>query len=489
MRRIDDLPGPPGIPLLGNALQVRLDRIHLDVEQWGRTHGPFFRFRLGRMTALGITDHEAIAQVLKDRPDGFRRTSRTTSVGLEMGLKPGVFGAEGQAWRDQRRMVMASFAPHHVRSYFPSLLKVTQRLRGRWLAAARSGSTIPLQEDLMRYTVDGVAGLAFGTDMNTLESDEEVIQQHLDKIFPALFRRIFTRFPYWRYLRLPADRALDRSVAAINRAIAGFIAQARKRMAANPALRKQPANLLEAMIVAADHGDSGVNDQHVAGNVLTMLLAGEDTTANTLAWMIYLLQRNPHALQRATEEVRRIAPDPAAFTPEQMAALDYLEACASETMRLKPVGPFLVLEALRDTAVADIAVPTGTFVWCVMRHDSVSAQHFPNPQAFDPTRWLDSSDPALTPSSPRRVAMPFGAGPRVCPGRYLALLEIKMAMAMLLSTFEIESVGTPDGGEPREHMAFAMAPVGLNLRLRAQRAGPPSAADSMQGCDPSCFPC
>ncbi|MBC7955303.1 MAG: cytochrome P450 [Cytophagales bacterium] len=470
VRQITDLPGPRGIPVLGNALQIKLDHVHLDVEAWGREFGPFFRFRLGKMNALAITDHEVIASLLKDRPDGFRRTSRSTTVGLEMGLKPGVFGAEGQAWRDQRRMVMASFAPNHVRAYFPSLLKVTQRLRGRWQAAARNGATIALQEDLMRYTVDGVAGLAFGTDMNTLQSDEEVIQQHLDKIFPALFRRIFARFPYWRYFRLKADRELDHSVAAINLAIDGFIAQSRERMRTNPALREHPTNLLEAMIAAADQGDSGVTDRQVAGNVLTMLLAGEDTTANTLAWMIYLLQRNPQALQRATEEVRRIAPDAAAFTPEQMASLEYLEACASETMRLKPVAPFLVLEALRDTTIANIAVPARTFVWCVMRHDAVSAQHFPNPQTFDPTRWLDNADPALTPSSPKRVAMPFGAGPRVCPGRYLAMLEIKMAMAMLLGSFEIDSVGTPDGGEARERMAFAMSPVGLTLRLRERMA-------------------
>jgi cytochrome P450 len=469
-RQIADLPGPRGIPLLGNALQIKLDRVHLDVEQWGREFGPFFRFRLGKMNALAVTDHEAIASMLKDRPDGFRRTVRSTQVGMEMGLKPGVFGAEGQAWRDQRRMVMASFAPGHVREYFASLLKVTHRLRGRWQKAARAGATIALQEDLMRYTVDGVAGLAFGTDMNTLQSDEEVIQHHLDKIFPALFRRIFARFPYWRYFRLKVDRELDHSVAAINTAIDQFIAQARERMRANPSLREKPSNLLEGMIAAADQGDSGVNDKHVAGNVLTMLLAGEDTTANTLAWMIYLLQRNPQALQRATDEVRRIAPDLAAFTPEQMASLDYLEACASETMRLKPVGPFIVLEALRDTTVADIQVPAGTFVWCVMRHDSLSAQHFPEPEAFKPERWLESADPASTPSSPKRVSMPFGAGSRVCPGRYLALLEIKMAMAMLLSSFEIEHVGTPDGGEARERMAFAMSPVGLTLRVRERAA-------------------
>lgn len=470
LRQIADLPGPRGLPVLGNLLQVKVNRIHLDVEQWAREFGPFFHFRIGKMHALAVTDHEVIASLLKDRPDGFRRTRRSTTVGQEMGLKPGVFGAEGQPWRDQRRMVMASFAPNHVRAYFPSLLKVMQRLRGRWQAAARSGSTIALQEDLMRYTVDGVAGLAFGTDMNTLQSDEEVIQQHLDKIFPALFRRIFAPFPYWRYIRLPADRALDRSVFAINHAIDGFIAQARERMRVDPALREAPTNLLEAMIAAADHPESGVNDQHVAGNVLTMLLAGEDTTANTLAWMIYLLQRNPQALQRATEEVQRLAPNPAAFTPEQMASLEYLEACASETMRLKPVGPFMVLEALKDTTIADIAVPNGTFVWLVMRHDSVSAQHFPNPAAFDPSRWLDGADAALTPSSPKRVSMPFGAGPRVCPGRYLAMLEIKMAMAMLLSSFHIDGVGTPDGGEARENMAFAMSPVGLTLRVRERAA-------------------
>lgn len=470
LRQIADLPGPRGIPILGNLLQLQLNRVHLGVEQWGREYGPLFRFRLGKQDVFGITDHELIASVLKDRPDGFRRTVRSSEIGQEMGFTPGLFSSEGQAWRDQRRMVMASFAPGHVRSYFPSLLKVSQRLRKRWLQAARRGSTIALQADLMRYTVDGVAGLAFGTDMNTLESDEEVIQQHLDKIFPAMFRRIFSPFPYWRYLRLPADRALDRSVVAIKQAIEGFITNTRQRMHANPALREHPTNLLEGMIAAADLGDSGVTDAQVAGNVLTMLLAGEDTTANTLAWMVYLLQRNPKALQRATDEVLRIAPDPAAFTPEQMASLDYLEACASETMRLKPVGPFLPLEALRDTTLADVHVPAKSLVWCVMRHDSIADAYFPNAAAFEPERWLEPADASQHAGSPKRVAMPFGAGPRVCPGRYLALLEIKMAMAMLLGSFEIESVLTADGNEPREHMAFSMGPVGLNLRLRERAA-------------------
>ena len=467
LREIADLPGPRGWPIVGNALQVDRARIHQTVEAWAREFGPFFRFKLGRRTLLGVADHEALSAALRDRPEGFRRTKHLETIGLEMGLTPGVFAANGEAWKRQRRMVMAGFDPTHVKAYFPSLLKVTQRLRGRWLRAARAGEAIELQPELMRFTVDAIAGLAFGADVNTLESDDEIIQQHLDKIFPAVFERVFSMLPWWRWFPREADRQLERSVIAVNEAIAAFIAQARTRLTDDPQRRTRPPNLLEAMIVAAE-GDSGITDREVAGNVLTMLLAGEDTTANTLAWMIYLLQRHPDALQRAQAEVRALALDSREFSAEHMASLDYLEACAHETMRLKPVGPFQVIEALRDTEIAGIRVPDRTSVWCVMRGDSLSERHFPNPVAFQPERWLAEGNAGGTgaASSAKRVSMPFGAGPRVCPGRYLALLEIKMAMAMLLTHFDIEAVTTPDGGEAVEHLAFTMMPVGLKMRLR-----------------------
>jgi cytochrome P450 len=201
--------------------------------------------------------------------------------------------------------------------------------------------------------------------------------------------------------------------------------------------------------------------------VLTMLLAGEDTTANTLAWMIHLLQENPKVLQRLQNEVRSQAPDPAQFTIELMDSLVYLDACASETMRLKPVAPFMPVQALRDTQVAGVAVYKDDIVWGVLRHDSMSEPHFANPQAFEPERWLADAPQPLT-SEAKRAAMPFGSGPRMCPGRYLALLEMKMAMAMLLTSFDIEAVNTPDGKAARELMAFTMNPVGLTMRLRAR---------------------
>ena len=465
LRRLHDLPGPKGWPLLGNLPQIEAARFHLQLGAWAREYGRFYQLRMANRRVLVCADHEAVSAVLRDRPEGFRRTDRLEAVGTEMGLKPGLFGVNGDVWKRQRRMVMSAFDPGHVKAYYPSLVKCGERLRGRWARAAASDGDIDLQADLMRFTVDAIAGLAFGTDVNTLESDDDIIQRHLDKIFPKLFTRMISALPYWRFFKLPSDRELDRALAAVNEAIDGFIRHARRSLADDPALRSAPQNLLQAMVAAADEPGSGIDDAQVAGNVLTMLLAGEDTTANTLAWCIWLLHRHPQALARATAEVRGVMGEGGAVTQEHLAQLDYVEACMHETMRLKPVAPQLPLQALQDTVVGDVAIPAGTVVINLMRHDSIDDMHVPEAAAFRPERWL--GEDGLSPASAKRISMPFGAGPRICPGRYLALQEMKMVLLTLLNHFDIESVGTADGSEPEERLMFAMAPVGLQMRLRA----------------------
>ena len=470
LRHFNDLPGPRGIPVLGNALQIEAPRFHLQLEQWCREYGPFFKLKIGNRRLLIVGDHQVVASILRNRPDGFRRTSRLEEIWIELGLPLGLFVANGDAWKRQRRMVMAGFDPAHVKRYFPALQAVSQRLGGRWRLAAEGGVAIDLQADLMRYTVDTIAGLAFGAEVNTLESDDDVIQHHLNKIFPALFKRILAPVPIWRFVRSTADRQLERSIGEVNAAVAGFIKQARERLQADSLLREHPRNLLEVMIVAADEPGSGIDDQQVAGNVLTMLLAGEDTTANTIAWMLHLLWLHPRALASATEEVRRVVDDPALPTLDQMAQLHYVEACAHETMRLKPVAPLIPLETLHEMTVGDVKVPAGIIVNSLMRMGSVSDSHLPRAAAFEPERWLVEGETATAAAQGvKRISMPFGAGPRICPGRYLALLEMKMAMAQLLGNFDIESISTPDGQEAREHLAFTMTPVGLRMRLRARR--------------------
>ncbi len=462
LRRLRDLPGPRGVAFLGNALQFRSSSLHLKLENWARIYGPYYQLRVPGRELLVVSDHAAVAKVLRDRPSGFSRTARLREIGQEMGLQPGVFSAEGDDWLRQRRMVMAGFDPGHVRRYFPALVQVAQRLGKRWERAAQSPDPIDLQSDLMRYTVDTIAGLAFGANVDTLGSDTDVIQQHLDKIFPALFRRITAPLPLWRLLPSAADRALARSMVEVNRAVDGFIAQARMRMQHDPQLRTSPSNLLEAMIAEADKPDSGLTDAQVAGNVLTMLLAGEDTTANTIAWMIHLLWTHPEALQQAKDEIQAQVRDPHSPSMEEMDGLHYLQACIHETMRLKPVGPQLPLQANRDLAVGDVQVPRGTIVINLLRSDTLREDLVDHATEFRPERWLQVHNPA------KRMSTPFGAGPRICPGRYLALLEMKIAMTVLLGRFDISHVGTADGLPPQERLSFAMMPVGLLMRLKRQ---------------------
>ena len=481
LRQIKNLPGPRAWPLVGNALQVKVNRIHRDMEQWCLRFGPLFRVYLGRRPLLVVANPVTVSALLRDRPDRFRRPSVTAAISSELGGLPNIFMAEGTAWRNQRRMVMAGFAPKAIREYFPALVKVGLRLRKRWSKAAATHASIDLSADLKRYTVDVIAGLAFGQDVNTLESGDNVIQQHLDEILPGISRRSLSAVPYWRYFKLPQDRRLEKSSAALRQAVYGLIDQARQRMQLDPNAADRPANLLEALIAAADQPGSAIDKDTVAGNVSTMLLAGEDTTANSIAWLLYFLRSHPEALQRATQEVQALAPDCAAFTLEQLDSLDFLGACIEEAMRLKPVAPYLPLEALADTTVEDVHVPAGTIVWCVLRHDSMDEKNFTNASTFDPARWLAAPDvagPAATASLCKNkgidkgidkgIAMPFGAGPRTCPGRYLALLEIKIAVAMVLGHFEIESVATDSGLPPEELMGFVMSPEGLKMRLNAR---------------------
>jgi cytochrome P450 len=464
LREIADLPGPRGLPLVGSLLQVRRTRMHQIVERWAAMYGPVFRFDIAGAHVLVVADHQALTAALRARPDEFRRPDRMVTIGTEMGLEVGLFAAEGHDWRRQRRMIVPAFDAAHVERYYRVLLRVSARLEQRWGAAADDDRPIDLRAELTRFTVDAVSALAFGVDVNTLESPDDALQRDLDCIFSTLSNRMLSPIPYWRYLPLPHNRRLARSVHAVHRAIDALVTQARRRMADIPARRLNPDNLLDAMISAT--GDDGeLSDAEIAGNILTILLAGEDTTANTLSWMIFLLRAHPAALERARAEVRTVFGPEAPLTFDALARLEYVEACTSEAMRLKPAAPVIGLQALRETSIAGIRVPAGTLIWGVMRHDSMSAAYFQSPTAFIPERWLGGASFSVD-AAAKRTTLPFGAGPRVCPGRHLALVEMKTVMAMLLRRFEIDSVFTDDGQPPRERLAFTMAPVGLRMRLR-----------------------
>lgn len=465
LKSLPQMPGPRGLPVLGNLHQLDTASFHQTLEAWSATFGPIYTFRLGARQIVVISDADTIKRAARERPETFSRPRFMADVIAEMGWT-GLFSAEGEDWRRQRKLVVTALNATHLKPFFPKLQTITARLLARWQRAAASGATVDLCRDLMLFTVDVTTQLAFGIDGNTLETEGSVIQQQLDQVFPMTFSRMNAPFPYWRYLRLPRDRALERALADIEPKVNAMIVGARTRMQAEPALYQAPTNFLEAMIAAKESEGLALSDADIYGNVFTLLLAGEDTTANTIAWAIHFFIEHPAYLARARAEVDAVLGE--ALWPsslEETANLPFIEAFYNETMRLKPVAPLQGGETLEDTEMLGYLIPRGTTFFSLARRIATDEAHFGRGTQFDPERWLRAQAAAGCPHD-ITAFIPFGSGPRFCPGRNLALLEIRTALAMFCRNFDAQMA---NAGQPVEElMAFTMAPKNLHVQLRAR---------------------
>jgi cytochrome P450 len=460
--RIADLPRPRALPVVGHLLQMRRQAAHLAVEAWSREVGPLFRVSLGGRPFVGVADPDLIRQVLNQRPDTFRRSSNFDIVFGDLDVES-VFAAEGSQWRRLRRLWLRALNSHQIAGFAQGVGDITERLRARWQAAANRDEAVDIQGDLTRYTVDVTTLMTFGFDGNTLQQRGAVIQDDMHHVFPMISRRLTAPFPYWHYIRLPRDRQLDRAMVTVTRFVDARIAEARERIDAHPELQDKPSNLLEAFLVARDEDGSLLSDAEIRGNTLTALLAGEDTTANTLAWSLHLLSHNPAAQERLQAEADAVVGRArCARSMAQLATLPWCDAVMAESLRLKPVAPMFFKTALKDTRIGDLDIPRGTHLILDMRHGADQDARYDQPAQFDPARWLADDAPRFEAASP----MPFGAGPRICPGRNLAQLEVRSVLSMIGRSFELHTVAPEDS--VTERFGFTMAPAGLRLKLTAR---------------------
>ncbi|MBL8326570.1 MAG: cytochrome P450 [Rubrivivax sp.] len=467
-RRFADLPSPRALPVLGNAHQIQPARMHLQLEQWARELGTPYRMRIGPLQVMVVDDPEVAQTVLRDRPSGLTRASMFRPIFAELGID-GLFSTEGDDWLPQRKLIMGSLAASNFRGFFPTIRAITERLHRRWQRAATAGEVLEMTQELIRFTVDVTSALSFGDDPNTLEQSGHVIQDHLAAIFPAIMKRTLAPVPHWRWFKLPADRRLDRHLAAVHAYAHECIAKARARLAAHPGA--EPANALEAMLLQADQPGSGFTDEVVVANVLTLLLGGEDTTAHSLAWTMMYLAADP-ALQQHMHHaaMEALGSESVCTAHEGVRELEVFEHLATEATRLRPVAPFLGLAATRDMVIGEVEVPRGTQVMTLFRPAQISPRHFSAPLRYDPMRWQrgrgHSGDGDAAVHDPRAY-LQFGAGARVCPGRHLAGVEMRLVLSMLLKHFEVELACDP--GEIDEVQNFTVTPSKMPVRLRLRQ--------------------
>ena len=465
-RTLTDLPCPRGWPVLGNLFQLRDRQCHLNLENWIREFGPAFRFTVFGINALVVSDHAVVTDILRRRPEVFRRNEGIVGILKELKID-GLFTAEGDVWRKQRKPVMRGLSPDVVRSYFPTLVHKTERLLHRWKATLENGRQVDLHRDLKAVALDTTVGVVTGSDIDPFDNEGSQLQADISNVYEALGRRNASIFAYWRRISLPADRAAKRSAARVEAKMAEFMRNARQRMQQQPELRTRPGNVLEAMIVASEESGGELTDQEIIGNAITSVTAGEDASAQSIAWMLIRLAQHPEAAARLTAEVDAVLGDALLITQwETLNQLPYLDATHNESQRLRSVAPMIPLVSNVECVVADTLVPKNTLIIAATNGASLDEARFPQTGLFRPERWISEQRPADGDASMLQQ-FPFGVGRRLCPGRFLALTQIKTVMAMLMRNFELEF----DTAAPpiSEFYEFFVVPGTLPVRLKLRK--------------------
>jgi len=462
-----EVPFLKGLPLVGNLFNIESKYLHLKLHEWCDQYDGRFNYKVGPMIIHVFSDLDTIYDILKRRPHDFRRVVKIESVFKEIGTH-GVFSVEGEAWRRQRRLIMPAFHQGHLKGFFGTLCTITGRLKSRLEAEAKAGSDFEISKDLMRFTVDVTTKLAFDYDMNTLEKGDDIIQKHLEHIFPSVGRRVTSIFPYWKFVKLPRDRALDRALVGARREITKIIEANREAswQGIDPApdgTTRKPKNMIQTLLTSRDADGTGFTMDEILGNVFTIMIAGEDTTATSLAWALTFMIEHPEVKERMKKEAHQVLGEseiPAQF--EQLDGLKYIEAVILESMRLKPVAPCLFFEANHDLTLGGERFSKGTIVNAMISRPARQEKYFSHANEFRPERWIEKErDPSWKHEA--KALLPFGGGARMCPGKTLAMVEMKCVLAMLCRNFEVQK--PKNEIRWKEEFRFSAVPIDFWVRI------------------------
>lgn len=436
-------PRPGELPFLGSVVGMVRDPLGF-LTRLVREHGDVVRFNLAGDPIYLFSHPDVIEEVLKPSDDYLIKDAFTRGLSIVAGRS--LLTADGEFWRRQRKLAQPAFHHHRVRAY----AGVMVRQAGRFADRLKDGETRDVHEDMMRLTLDIVAETLFGADVG---SDAGRIGNGLETLM-ARFAGIGAFIPPW--FPSPGNFRMRRALEELDEIVYGII-HGRRASAVDR------GDLLSMLLAATTEEGGKMSDQQLRDEVMTLMLAGHETTALALTYTFHLLSRHPNVLGELSSEVTKVLGDrPATFADIQN--LPYADSVVREALRLYPPAWSIGREAVRPCRVAGVDVPQGAQLWLsqwVVHHD---ARWFPNPDAFEPERWRDD----LAKRLPRFAYFPFGGGPRVCIGNAFATME---AVLLLVTIVQRAHFQAEDRRPLRFTPSVTLRPKGpVRMRVERQRA-------------------
>jgi cytochrome P450 len=411
-----ELPAPEGNTIVGNLIDLNNDPLGFLTRC--RDYGNIVPLRLGLTPACLLTSPDLIEQVLKDR-DTFIK-SRGFRV-LKTLLGEGLLTAEGESWFWQRRLAQPVFQQQRINSYSAIMVDYTDRLLRTW----HDGESHNIHDDMMRLTLQIVMKCIFNADVDAGEA--KVIANALDVAMHWFESKRRQNFLVWEWFPRPENVHYHEAIAKMDEAIYALIRMRRDNA--------EQTNDLLSMLMEARDEETGqkMDDKLLRDEVATLMLAGHETTANTLSWTWMLLAQHPEVRQKLGTELQQILKGRLPRL-EDIRNLIYTNQVVKESMRLYPPVSIFGREATRDCTLGNYEIPQGIVVmisqWVMHRHPN----YFENPEEFRPERWTEDFEKQL----PRGVYIPFGDGPRICIGKGFAQMEAVLLLATIAQRFELD---------------------------------------------------
>ncbi len=411
-------PGPPRRPLVGNLPEFARDVLGF-LSDCAARYGDVVSLQLGAWPALLVSRADLVEQVLAVRYRAFRKHSfffrHVTAI-----FGNGLLTSEGDFWLRQRRLAQPAFHRERVAGYASDMVDLAERHGDSW----RDGEPRDVHRDMMALTLRIVVRTLFGSDVDERATAE--VGRAFDEIVEEIARRFRRPFKIPDGVPTPGNLRYRRGVRRIDRLVYALIDERRRT-------REERGDLLSLLLRARDENGTRMTDRQLRDEVVTLFLAGHETTALELSWAWYLLSRHPDkraALERELVEVLADGPPSVADLPR----LRYTEAVVHESLRLFPPAYALGREAIEPGELDGYPVPVGTTVlvlpWILHR----DPRYFDDPGEFRPERWRDGLQGRL----PRGAYLPFGAGPRLCIGQSFALMEASLILALVARRFRVD---------------------------------------------------